>query len=106
MPQHTTWDRWTNEDDARLVKWAGVKPDHVIAHLLGRTRTAVQQRAAKKGLSMCVGRTWVPVRDAEIRRAAALRAQYRFGTEAAIAMGVPYSRFQLLIKYAKKQGYI
>lgn len=106
MPQHTSWDPWSVEDDAKLIRWAGRKPDHVIAHLLGRTRSAVQQRASKKGLSICVDRTWVPVRDAEIRRAAAFRAQYRYGTEAARAMAVPYSRFKLLIKYAKKQGYL
>lgn len=104
MPQHAEWHHWTEQDDADLVKWAGTKPDHVIAHLLGRTRSAVRQRAAKNGLSLCFGRTWEPVRSPDVRTAAELRRKHRFATDAAKEMGIPYYRFRLMIKYAKEQG--
>lgn len=110
MPQHTSWDLWSAEDDAKLIRWAGRKPDHVIAHLLGRTRSAVQQRASKKEISLCVGRTWEPVKQHEITKAAEILLKhidfYGGKTSAAREMGVTYPRFQLLIKYAKKQGYL
>lgn len=108
MPQHVTWVPWSEEDDLYLRKNAGSKPSHVLAFKLGRTKSAVEQRAAKLDISLCFGRTWVPVRQADIVKAAAVASKhikYHGGkASAARELGIPYPRLQLLIKHAKKQG--